>query len=536
MPAGRSHEDIVARARAQPDRLVPVACEVLLDADTPVGAYARLRESASISLLLESAVGGERWGRWSFLALGHRARIVGRVEPRDGAATLVLDVEPGPGFSLPPPLAERSRREGLTGLREIHATFTAAPWQPDEGAVRGGAWPPFWGGLVGAFGHDFVRAVERLPVPAHHPAPPLPAVDLVVTDLVVAFDNLSQRVTLITAACARDDGGPEEAVRRAQARLDALRTRLLSHVPASRPRPLPLDPPPEEAIPTAPAPPHDATAYRGAVARAREHIVAGDIFQVVLSQRFDMAVPDVDPFDVYRLLRLTNPAPYMVMLELPSATVVGASPESLVRLEREGRRMTVRPIAGTRPRGVTPAADLALERELLADEKERAEHVMLIDLGRNDVGRVCVGGTVEVTERFGIERYSRVMHIVSEVQGELGPGLDALDALAAAFPAGTLSGAPKVRALQIIDALEPAGRGYYGGAVGYLGFDGGADFAICIRTAVFRDGVASVQAGGGIVYDSTPELEDAESRNKASAVLRAIAMAAAATRGSERPA
>jgi anthranilate synthase component 1 len=261
------------------------------------------------------------------------------------------------------------------------------------------------------------------------------------------------------------------------------------------------------------------------VARAREYIEAGDIFQVVLSQGFEVPQDGLDPLDVYRTLRVTNPAPYMYMMALPSATLVGASPEVLVRVDRDTRDVTVRPIAGTRPRGRDNAHDLALERELLADPKERAEHLMLIDLGRNDVGRVAVGGSVAMTEQFAIERYSAVMHIVSEVTGTLRPELDALDALAATFPAGTLSGAPKVRALQVIDELEPGHRGWYGGAVGYLGYDGGSDFAICIRSAVVRGDTVRVQAGGGIVYDSDPEAEDQECRNKASAVLRAIAMA-----------
>jgi anthranilate synthase component 1 len=276
-----------------------------------------------------------------------------------------------------------------------------------------------------------------------------------------------------------------------------------------------------------PTPPWSREGHLQAVQRAREHIIAGDIFQVVLSQRFDQERGGLDPLDVYRVLRVTNPSPYMYLLELPSATLVGASPEVLVRVDRDTRRITVRPIAGTRPRGEDEEADRRLEADLLADPKERAEHLMLIDLGRNDVGRVSAPGTVRVGDSFEIERYSRVMHIVSEVSGELRPEIDALDALSATFPAGTLSGAPKVRALEIIDELEPAERGWYGGAVGYLGYDGGADFAICIRSLVAHQNTVSVQAGGGIVFDSIPEAEDRECRNKASAVLRAVAMAKA---------
>jgi anthranilate synthase component 1 len=252
------------------------------------------------------------------------------------------------------------------------------------------------------------------------------------------------------------------------------------------------------------------------------------VFQLVLSQRFDQPVDGVDMLDVYRMLRLTNPSPYMYLLELPSGALAGASPEVLVRVDRDDRRVTVRPIAGTRPRGSTPEQDRELERELTSDPKERAEHLMLIDLGRNDIGRVSVPGSVRVAESFVVERYSQVMHLVSEVSGELAPGLSALDALRATFPAGTLSGAPKVRALQLIDELEPAPRGWYGGAVGYLGYDGGADFAICIRSVVRSGDTLQVQAGAGIVHDSDPLAEDEECRRKASAVLRAIQLARAA--------
>ena len=277
-------------------------------------------------------------------------------------------------------------------------------------------------------------------------------------------------------------------------------------------------------------------AYRASVRAGKDYIAAGDLFQVVLSQRFDSPRRDaagrpLDLLAVYRMLRVTNPAPYMYLLELPSATLAGASPEVLVRVDREhdnapeARRITVRPLAGTRPRGASEAEDLALERELLADPKERAEHLMLIDLGRNDVGRVAEPGSVELVESFAVERYSKVMHIVSEVRGTLAQGLSPVDALRSTFPAGTLSGAPKVRALEIIDELEPDARGWYGGAVGYFGFDGGADFAICIRSLVGLDDRISVQAGAGIVYDSDPRAEDDECRRKAAAVVRALEMA-----------
>jgi anthranilate synthase component 1 len=277
------------------------------------------------------------------------------------------------------------------------------------------------------------------------------------------------------------------------------------------------------------AAPFTREAHMAAVARARSYIHAGDVFQVVLAQAFEEPQAGLDPLDVYRVLRATNPAPYMVALQLPAATLVGASPEVLVRLDRD-RTVTLRPIAGTLPRGRDEAEDRANERALLADPKERAEHLMLVDLGRNDLGRIADAGTVHVVESFVVERYSRVMHIVSELRARLRAGLSAIDVLRATFPAGTLSGAPKVRALQIIDELEPAERGWYGGAVGYLGYDGGADFAICIRCAVADGTSFKVGAGSGIVYDSEPEREDAECVAKASALLRAIAMARGARR------
>ncbi len=493
-------------AAATPTAMQPVWCEVLDDGETPVAAFARLRPHGATGLL-ESVVGGERWARYSFLVVGARARVLGRVED-DG---LHVELRPEPGFAVPEALR---RGEGLGALKRIFAHYRAEP-QHDQ--------PPLWGGLVGAWGHDVVRCFERLPRPAGREPASLPAIDLVVTDALVVFDNLTQRVRVVTAAHPGDDGGPELAYDAARERLERV-LHALHHAPPAL-APLEL----HEQLPFAvePAPPWSREGHLAAVRQAKEHVAAGDVFQVVLAQGFEVPREGVDVLDVYRILRVTNPAPYMVLLELSNASLVGASPEVLVRLDRDSRKVTVRPIAGTRPRGRTEAEDLALERELLADPKERAEHLMLIDLGRNDVGRVAVGGTVRTGERFAIERYSRVMHIVSEVTGTLAPGLDALDALRAAFPAGTLSGAPKVRALQLIDALEPADRGFYGGAVGYVGFDGGADFAICIRSALALHDRFRVQAGGGIVYDSDPEAEDTECRNKASAVLRAIAMAKA---------
>lgn len=482
----------------------PVWCEVLDDAETPVAAYARLRAHGA-SGLLESVVGGERWARYSFVLMGARARIVGRFV--DGE--LSVEVTAGQGFELP---ASLQQGKGIDALRAVLQHYRA-----DGHADQ----PPLWGGLVGAWGYDLVRCFEDIPAPEGRTPSEVAPVDLIVTDTVVVFDTLTQRVRVVTAAHTHDDGGVDAAYDAAHARLEAVVQALRDAPPALSV----LLPDEDVAFGCEPAKPWSQAMFMDTVRTAKQHVIAGDVFQVVLAQGFEVPRDDVDVLDVYRILRTTNPAPYMVLLELSSASVAGASPEVLVRCDRESRRVTVRPIAGTRPRGRTEAEDLALERELLADPKERAEHLMLIDLGRNDVGRVSVGGSVKMGDRFCIERYSRVMHIVSEVTGTLSPGLDALDALRATFPQGTLSGAPKVRAMKLIDELEPAERGWYGGAMGYVGFDGGADFSICIRSAVALPDRFRVQAGAGIVFDSDPETEDAECRNKAAAVLRAIEMA-----------
>jgi anthranilate synthase component 1 len=345
--------------------------------------------------------------------------------------------------------------------------------------------------------------------------------DLLATDTLILFDNLAQVVRVIATACPAADGGADRAERRAR---DRIRT-ILEALVAPSPQMTRLAVREVELADPAPAPPWQPGGYQEVVRRAKEHIFAGDVFQVVPSQRFEVSSAGAAPLDVYRMLRVTNPAPYMYLFEVPGATLAGASPEVLVRVEAGPPRITVRPIAGTRPRGATAELDAALEAELRADPKERAEHLMLIDLGRNDVGRVAEPGSVRLAESFVVERYSRVQHLVSEVTGLLRPGLDALDALCATFPAGTLSGAPKVRALELLDELEPADRGWFGGAVGYLAYDGSADFAICIRTAVLHGDTWRVQAGAGIVHDSDPDAEDRECRAKASAVLRAIALA-----------
>jgi anthranilate synthase component I len=500
-----------ATFRALADRApcVPVWCEWLGDTDTPLLTFARARTMGDAAFLLESVEGGERWARHSFVGVGHRAHVRGRFV--DGE--LAFDVVPGPGLAAP--VGDRSAR-GLSWMRSFANELAAEPH---------GDLPPFWGGLVGVWGHDLVRAIERLPAPPLRVPAGVPPVELVATDTVIGFDALAQRMVLVATACPSLDGGVDAAYEGATARLHQLWRALQC---GARLPPLHL-PAIAEPVPRR-APPFTREAHVAAVARARAHIHAGDAFQIVLAQAFEEPQAGLDPLDVYRVLRATNPAPYMVALQLPAATLVGASPEVLVRLGRD-RTVTLRPIAGTLPRGRDEAEDRANEVALLADPKEKAEHLMLVDLGRNDLGRIAEPGTVRVHESFVVERYSRVMHIVSELRARLRAGLSAIDVLAATFPAGTLSGAPKVRALQIIDALEPAERGWYGGAVGYLGYDGGADFAICIRCAVADGTTFRVGAGSGIVYDSDPEREDAECVAKASALLRAIAIARGARSG-----
>lgn len=514
-------------------RVRPLVDELVCDAETPVGVYARLRGLDRPCFMLESVVGQQQWARYSFVGVGFRARVVGQWDASVG--DIVVDIEAGEGFEVPAALkaAVRAAR-GLAAVQRVLDHYRAPV---GGGADLGHELPRFWGGLVGVFGHELVRGLEHLPRPDHHReatglASELPAFELWVSDAMVIFDNLSQRVQVVCAMVPDDDGGEVAAEAAARTRVDQILARLRH---PERPALPAIDLGRCEAA-GARAEAHVdpaalAVRYPAQVDRAKEFIFSGDVFQLVLSQPFvePRAVEGraLDALSVYRTLRFTNPAPYMYLLELNSATLVGASPEVLVRVDRDTRRVTVRPIAGTRRRGKDQAEDLALERELLADPKERAEHLMLIDLGRNDVGRVSVAGSVEVPEQFVIERYSRVMHIVSEVWGTLRPELSVLDALRATFPAGTLSGAPKVRALQLIDELEAVPRGWYGGAVGYLGFDGGADFAICIRSVVMDEAQLRVQAGAGLVYDSEPVAEDEECHKKASAVVRAIAMARA---------
>lgn len=507
-------------------KMMPVWREILGDGLTPVSAYARLAALPGPRFMFESVIGAQRFARYSFLGIGARMRVRAHLRAeRDERAEAGADETRNPRLWAVATAEEGFRSEAVEGeafevLERLLERYAAHPVQE---------LPRLWGGVVGVWGHDLVHAIEDIPAPAHGQTARLPALDLIVTDTLLIFDNLSQRVYAVSAACPGEDGGVaaawDAAAKRVDRVVDALRRGpALPPMGLSDPRPQDTQAPRSEASRGRPFP--------GLVERAREAIVAGDVFQLVLSQRFVLARDGLSPLDIYRMLRLENPAPYMMLYDPVDgsdgnspAALVAASPEVLVRLDPEDCRVTVRPIAGTRRRGVDEEEDLALEQELLSDDKERAEHVMLIDLGRNDVGRVSVGGSVAVRESFVIERYSRVMHMVSEVSGILAPGLGPLDALAAAFPAGTLSGAPKVRALELLAELEPQPREWYGGAVGYVGFDGGADFAIAIRAATVTADEVWIQAGAGIVYDSVPASEDDECERKAAAVIRAANLA-----------
>jgi anthranilate synthase component 1 len=485
--------------------LIPVYRELLADGDTPVSAYAALA-GGDHSFLLESVVGGSTWAAYSFVGVAPRAVV----RWRGGTAAVTwYDVDAGG----PPRTAEWAAADPTAALAEVLGELRPV--------VMPGL-PRFWGGAVGWIAYDCVRAFEELPARAR-PGLDLPSLCMVVTDTLVIFDNLRQTLKVVATPYVARPERAELAYARACARIDAIVDRLR----APR-RPLPaLEPPArgEQAAAAAPVPASSFTRadFCAAVDRVKDYILAGDAFQVVLSQRFSQPAAGARPLDVYRALRVINPSPYMFHLEFPEARVTGASPETLVRLS-DGR-IEVRPIAGTRPRGATVAEDERLAAELLADPKECAEHLMLIDLGRNDVGRVAAIGSVHVAEQMVVERYSHVMHLTSHVVGELAPGRSWLDVLRAAFPAGTLSGAPKIRAMEIIDELEPHQRGIYGGAVGYVSYTGNIDLAIAIRTLVAVGDTVYVQAGAGLVADSVPEAEYEETVNKARAVLRAVAMA-----------
>ncbi|MFC5063148.1 anthranilate synthase component I [Actinomycetospora atypica] len=482
-------------------RVVPVVRRLLADDETPVGLYRKLAGRHSGTFLLESAANGESWSRWSFVG----ARSAAALTERDGRAHWTGT----PPVGLPADEADP--------LQALRGTLERLRTDPLPGL------PPLTGGLVGYVGYDAVRRLERLPDLAEDDLHIPELVMLLATDLA-ALDHHEGTVTLIANAVNWDDSSErvDAAYDDALARLDRMTAELGAPAASTVASYDPL----AGRHPTVRRR-FDRDRYLAAVESAKERIRAGDAFQVVVSQRFESDT-DADALDVYRVLRATNPSPYMYLLRLTDADdrpfeIVGSSPEALVTV-RDGVA-TTHPIAGTRWRGADAEEDILLEKDLLADEKERAEHLMLVDLGRNDLGRVCVPGTVKVHRFFDIERYSHVMHLVSTVSGRLAEGRSAFDAVAACFPAGTLSGAPKPKAMEIIEELEPTRRGLYGGIVGYLDFAGDADTAIAIRTGLLRDGTAHVQAGGGIVADSDPVAEDTEATNKARAVLAAVATA-----------
>ncbi len=486
------------RALATEHRVVPVTRKVLADSETPLSAYRKLAASRPGTFLLESAENGRSWSRWSFIGAGAPSALT----VRDGQAVWLGATPAGAPVGGDP-------------LEVLRATMELLSTGPLAGM------PPLSAGMVGFFAYDFVRRLERLPELAVDDLH-LPDMLLLLATDIAAVDHHEGTITLIANAVNWNGSGEriDEAYDDAVARLDVMTAALgqpLSSTVATFSRPEPH-----------PRAQRTLEEYSAVVERLVAEIEAGEAFQVVPSQRFEMDTA-ADPIDVYRMLRVTNPSPYMYLLQIPNEagetafSIVGSSPEALVTVQ-DGRAKT-HPIAGTRWRGASEEEDQLLEKELLCDEKERAEHLMLVDLGRNDLGRVCVPGTVRVEDYSHIERYSHVMHLVSTVTGLLARHRTALDAVTACFPAGTLSGAPKVRAMELIEEVEITRRGLYGGVVGYLDFAGNADFAIAIRTALMRGGTAYVQAGGGVVADSNGPYEYTEAANKAKAVLAAIAAA-----------
>lgn len=478
--------------RAADARVVPVTRRLLADAETPVGVYRKLAQDRPGTFLLESAEHGRSWSRYSFIGVR--------------SAALLTEVDGAAHWEGTPPRGVPTGGEPLHALRATVAALRSP---------RTAGLPPLTGGLVGFLSYDVVRSLERLPDSTEDDLHVPDVAMMLATDLA-AVDHADGSVLLVANVLIDEASDLRRAYDDALARIETMTADL------ARPAPATVAVVDLDAVPDArrASPGYD---YLRAVELAKQEIRAGEAFQVVVSQRFEHAVRS-SALDVYRVLRLTNPSPYMYLLRFDGFDVVGSSPEALVKVK--GGRALVHPIAGSRPRSDSPEEDAALAVELLSDTKERAEHLMLVDLARNDLGRVCRPGTVEVADFMSVERFSHVMHLVSTVVGEVRPELDAFQVLTACFPAGTLSGAPKPRAMEIIEELEPTRRGLYGGAVGYLDFHGDLDTAIAIRTALVRDGIAYVQAGAGIVADSDPGTEDAECRAKAAAVLGAVAAAA----------
>ncbi|MBI5049174.1 MAG: anthranilate synthase component I [Deltaproteobacteria bacterium] len=486
-------EDFISKAKQ--GNLIPVYREIMADMETPVSAFKSI-DSGGAVFLLESVEGGEKWGRYSLL--GIEPKVIFKCKGED--IEIIED-------------RKRSKRKGdpISVLKEILSRYK--PVVTDE-------LPRFYGGAVGYIGYDMVRFFENLPDMA------LSDIDIsdaffMITDTVLIFDNLEHKIKIIANAVIKDKDGdkPADVYKKTVKKIDALVKRLIEGQ-GSRVK--------GQGNITESSSSLDVVSnctkekFIKGVLKAKEYIKAGDIIQVVLSQRFETGL-NVEPFDIYRALRVINPSPYMFYLRIDGVELIGSSPEILVRVE--GKDVDVRPIAGTRPRGEDEVKDKKLEQDLLKDPKEIAEHIMLVDLGRNDIGRVAETGSVSVNELMVVEKYSHVMHIVSNVHGQLKKNKDSFDALRACFPAGTLTGAPKVRAMEIIEEIEPVKRGAYGGSVGYFGFSGNMDMAITIRTLVVKNGKIYIQAGAGIVADSVPEKEYQETINKAKAMLKAVEMA-----------
>ena len=475
---------------ARQSNVVPVFLEMTADTETPISIFKKVAQSTE-SFLLESVEGGERWGRYSFI--GHHPRLVIRVRGEE------IELDRGNHEST------RFKAQPFAFLRDLMEGFSAAP-------VNG--LPRFFGGLVGYLGYDMVRFFENLPQPKPDDVD-MPGAAFMMPEQVIIYDNLAQTIKVVVNCFVPDDVNHADAYDQAVEQIEETEKLLQVSMP-SQPRPTG---PRQDLTMTANM---DRRRFQDIVTQAKQYIEQGEAIQVVLSQRFHADLR-VEPLEIYRALRRVNPSPYMYYLQFTDGIVIGASPEVLVRLENG--RVALRPIAGTRPRGKDAEEDRRLEEEMCADPKERAEHVMLVDLGRNDVGRVAAVGTVEVTDLMVVERYSHVMHLVSNVEGDLAPQLDMFDVLRASFPAGTVSGAPKVRAMEIINELEPTRRGLYAGAVGYFGLSGNMDFCITIRTLVVCQGRVYIQVGAGIVADSDPALEYEETLNKGKAMVKALEMA-----------
>jgi len=490
---------------AEQGNLIPVTRRLLADFETPLSAYKKIRGQGE-SFLFESVEGGEHLGRYSFVGCNPRAII----KQTGNRIELIENGRVAEKFAIPTKpndQCENCVRDGLEVVERVLKRYRAVP-------VPG--LPRFTGGAVGFIGYEFIHDIEPIVPRPPHDELGTPTMYFLIADELLIFDRVAQTITVLVNAIIENGAKPEDAYEDATAEIDRL-VSLLEQ---------PLQEPPVTVPSHAPDVPFESNVpkekYFANVLKAKDYIVSGDIIQVVGSQRFSAPVTAA-PLDIYRAARSVNPSPYMFLLELHGFALAGASPEIHVRCE--DRKVEIRPIAGTRRRGQTPAEDAALEKELLADPKERAEHVMLVDLARNDLGRVCDFGSVHVKDMMIIERYSHVMHIVSQVEGKLSAGKTPYDLMRATFPAGTLSGAPKIRAMQIISELEQTTRGPYGGCVGYFSFNGNLDCCITIRTALLKDGKAYVQAGGGWVNDSTPEGEYQETVNKSKAMIKAIALA-----------